>query len=383
MSNSSPDLSRRNFFKVSAAAVAAVGVANLLKPSYAAQLNIKTVALSDLPEDPEEVAKSSDLVQKAWNYLLSEINSLHDISLREKVLGFYQNTVPTFMELYQGRTAVSAVYRKLLQEKLVDPSLTDEAHLFPPLKDLSSSPQPFFSAPGSGNGSHHAYPGGLATHTAVNVEITKSILQTYSHIMDYEYGYDIALSGQLLHDLAKPWVFQWNRDGSCLNEYTIAGTGAHHIFSIAEAIYRGMPADEVVAQACAHNHPGTPKDEEQVVSWIKAASILAFVDPVQRGLLSGNGRRLPAPHRQAGYLVHLGDHDFVLSVPAAQQSVTVLKEVAQKDYGMNEKDLEGKKFNTFRNYIASQYSFMHIHQAMSEADPYLAVKAIAKKVISQ
>ena len=382
MSNSNPDLSRRNFFKVSAAAVAAVGVANFLKPSYAASLDIKTVSLASLPKDPVEVAKSSDLVQKAWDYLLKEINSLHDLSLREKVLGFYQNTVPTFMQLHQGRAAVSAVYKKLLQAGLVDPALTDEAHLFPPLKNLNTNPQPFFSAPGSGYGSHHAYPGGLATHTAVNVEITKSILETYAHIMDYEYGYDMTVAGQLLHDLAKPWVFQWNKDGSCLKEYTIAGTGAHHIFSIAEAIYRGMPADEIVAQACAHNHPGTPKDEEQVVAWIKAASILASVSPVQRGLLSEDGKRLPTPHKQAGYLVHLGDHDFVLSVPAAQQSVVVLKEVAAKDYGMTDKDLEGEKFNTFRNYIASQYSFMHIHQAMSEADPYFAVKAIAKKVVS-
>lgn len=382
MSNSSPDLSRRDFFKVSAAAIATVGVANFLKPSYATEVNVKTVALSNLPKDPVEVAKSSELVQKAWDYLLGEINLLHDLALREKVFSFYQNTVPTFMEQHQGAANVSKVYKMLLQEHLVDPALTDETHLFPPLKDLNINPQPFFSAPGSGYGSHHAYPGGLATHTAVNVEITKSILTTYSHIMDYEYGYDMAVAGQLLHDLAKPWVFQWNKDGSCMKEYSIAGTGAHHIFSIAEAIYRGMPADEVVAQACAHNHPGTPKDEELVVGWIKAASILACVDPIERGLLDKDGKRLPTPHKQAGYLVHLGDHDFVLSVPAAQQSVIALKEVAAKDYGMNDKELEGEKFNIFRNYIASQYSFMHIHQAMSEADPYLAVKAIAKKVVS-
>ena len=75
MSNSSPDLSRRDFFKVSAAAIAAVGVANFLKPSYAAEVNVKTVALSNLPKDPVEVAKSSELVQKAWDYLLGE--SIH------------------------------------------------------------------------------------------------------------------------------------------------------------------------------------------------------------------------------------------------------------------------------------------------------------------
>ena len=120
MSNSSPDLSRRDFFKVSAAAIAAVGVANFLKPSYAAEVNVKTVALSNLPKDPVEVAKSSELVQKAWDYLLGEINSLHDLALREKVLSFYQNTVPTFMEQHQGKASVSKVYQKLLQENLVD-----------------------------------------------------------------------------------------------------------------------------------------------------------------------------------------------------------------------------------------------------------------------
>ncbi len=75
MSNSSPDLSRRDFFKVSAAAIATVGVANFLKPSYATEVNVKTVALSNLPKAPVEVAKSSELVQKAWDYLLGEINS--------------------------------------------------------------------------------------------------------------------------------------------------------------------------------------------------------------------------------------------------------------------------------------------------------------------
>lgn len=50
MSNSSPDLSRRDFFKVSAAAIATVGVANFLKPSYATEVNVKTVALSNLPK---------------------------------------------------------------------------------------------------------------------------------------------------------------------------------------------------------------------------------------------------------------------------------------------------------------------------------------------
>ena len=221
------------------------------------------------------------------------------------------------------------------------------------------------------------------THTAVNVEITKAVLGAYKNVMDYEYGYDITVAAQLLHDLAKPWVFQWQKDGSCLKEYTVAGTGAHHIFSVAESIYRGMPADEVVAQACAHNHPGSSADEAQVVNWIKAAAILAGVNPVAAGLLGADAKTLPTPHQQAGYIVHLGDHDWVLSVPAAQSSVAMLQRVAKNNYGMSDQDLKGIKFNKFRNYIGAQYSFMHVNQALAVGDAFKSAAAIAESVISK
>ncbi len=381
--NNKVDSSRRNFLKLSATAAAGVALAGFIRPAFASDVKVKTLALDAIPEDAVACAKSSELVQSAWNYLLNEINALHDVALREKVLGFYSNTVPTFMERYQSNAAIKAVYDELLHAGLIDPTKTPVDKLFPPLKDLGTNPQPFFSAPGSGYGSHHAYPGGLVTHTAVNVEITKQILKTYANIMDYEYGYDITVAGQLLHDLAKPWVFQWQQDGSCLPEYTIAGTGAHHIFSVAESIYRGMPKDEIVAQACAHDHPGSKSDEDQVVNWIKAAAILAGVDPIGEGLLNADGTTLPTPHKQAGYIVHLGDHDWVLSVPAAQQSVAMLKQVASKIYNMSDTDLKGIKFNKFRNYIGAQYSFMHVHQAMSAKDAFTAASEIAALVVTK
>ncbi len=381
--NTPADLSRRNFLKLTATAAAGLAVSGFIQPAFASNVKVKKLALDAIPEDAVEIAKSSELVQSAWNYLLGEINSLHDAELKEKVLGLYSKTAPSFMERYQSLSSVKAVYQKLFDAGLVDPKLTSVDKLFPPLKDPDTNPQPFFSAPGSGYGSHHSYPGGLVTHTAVNVEITKSILSTYSHIMDYEHGYDIAVAGQLLHDLAKPWVFQWQKDGSSFPEYTIAGTGAHHIFSVAEAIYRNLPSDEVVAQACAHDHPGSKADEDQVVNWIKAASILAGVEPVSYGLLSADAKALPTPHQQAGYIVHLGDHDWVLSVPAAQQSVAALKQVAAKVYGMSKQDLNSIKFNKFRNYIGAQYSFMHVHQTLSTKDPFTAASEIASLVVGK
>ncbi len=381
--NTPADMSRRNFLKLSTAAAVGLTVAGMVRPAFAADVKVRKVTLDAIPEDAVACAKSSELVQRAWDYLLNEINALHDASLRDKVMSFYANTVPTFMQKYQFSADVKTVYVKLQNADLVDPAKTPVDKLFPPLKDLSTNPQPFFSAPGSGYASHHSYPGGLVTHTAVNVEITKAVLGAYKNVMDYEYGYDITVAAQLLHDLAKPWVFQWQKDGSCLKEYTVAGTGAHHIFSVAESIYRGMPADEVVAQACAHNHPGSSADEAQVVNWIKAAAILAGVNPVAAGLLGADAKTLPTPHQQAGYIVHLGDHDWVLSVPAAQSSVAMLQRVAKNNYGMSDQDLKGIKFNKFRNYIGAQYSFMHVNQALAVGDAFKSAAAIAESVISK
>ena len=92
-------------------------------------------------------------------------------------------------------------------------------------------------------------------------------------------------------------------------------------------------------------------------------------------LLSADGKHLVTPHRQSGFLVHLGDHDFVLSVPAAKESIDALKKVATQDLGMSSADLNGIKFNALRNYIGANYSFMRYQHDMSvSSDPYNAAK---------
>ena len=100
--------------------------------------------------------------------------------------------------------------------------------------------------------------------------------------------------------------------------------------------------------------------------------------------LSKDGKTLPTPHKHAGYIVHLGDHDFVLSVPVAKQSVELLKAVAVKEYGFKDNELNTLKFNAFRNYIAAQYSFMRLHSEAANADdPNATVASIAKTIISK
>ena len=47
---------------------------------------------------------------------------------------------------------------------------------------------------------------------------------------------------------------------------------------------RGLPADFVITQASAHSAP-TLGDEFMVVNWLRAAAILARIDPVAAGYL--------------------------------------------------------------------------------------------------
>lgn len=56
------------------------------------------------------------------------------------------------------------------------------------------------------------------------------------------------------------------------------------------------------------------------MAWLKAAAIVAQKDPVAYGVLNKMGNGLPSPHHQEGYIVHLGDHDWVLSSPAGQKT---------------------------------------------------------------
>ncbi len=118
-----------------------------------------------------------------------------------------------------------------------------------------------------------------------------------------------------------------------------------------------------MAQACAHNHPRTPKDEALVVGWLKAAAIIAGVDPLRYGLLATHGTTLPLPRRQEGFLCHLGDHDWVLAVPAVQWLVPELKTIALRDYKIASTDTTS--FNFFRNYIFSQGSALALYETFA------------------
>lgn len=376
MTNLNEKISRRKFLQMTAGAAIGAAMLNMPGMSFAAGAKVKAASYNNLP-DAVTLAANSELVQLSYQKIKDAVKTIQDPSLARMTMDIVNNPVPTFMNNYQLPGSKRTVYNKLIAAGLLDSSKTSLENFMPPYN--GSLPQPFYSAPGSGYASHHAYPGGLATHTAANLQISEGIYNTYTGLFNSDISHDIVIAAQALHDLAKPLVFQWNKDQSSLTEYQIAGTGAHHIFSIAEVIYRGFPVEEIVAQSCAHTIP-SGKDEQVVVGYLKAAAIIAGKDAEKLGLVTSKGT-IPTPHKQEGYITSLGDHDFVLSGPACQKSVAILKQIAAKDYGMTKAELEGEHFNRFRNYIGAQYSMMYIDSLASTKNGMERIRQAVKNVI--
>lgn len=376
MTNLNEKISRRKFLQLTAGAAIGAAMLNVPGMTFAAGAKVKAASYNNLP-DAVTLAANSELVQLSYQKIKDAVKTIQDPSLARMTMDIVNNPVPTFMNNYQLPGSKRTVYNKLVAAGLLDSSKTSLENFMPPYN--GSLPQPFYSAPGSGYASHHAYPGGLATHTAANLQISEGIYNTYTGLFNSDISHDIVIAAQALHDLAKPLVFQWNKDQSSLTEYQIAGTGAHHIFSIAEVIYRGFPVEEIVAQSCAHTIP-SGKDEQVVVGYLKAAAIIAGKDAEKLGLVTSKGT-IPTPHKQEGYITSLGDHDFVLSGPACQKSVAILKQIAAKDYGMTKAELEGEHFNRFRNYIGAQYSMMYIDSLVSTKNGMERICQAVKNVI--
>jgi len=356
--------SRRNFLKAAALvpAIYALKPGELLAAADCAGKGAipKAISFDECQSmDPVKCAESSPMVQDAWKYLHAEHDGIKNPALRGLIKDTYADPAPALASRLDEKSR-QAVWEELSAKGYTKDGQADF------LPSTGSGKFSFLAAPGSGYQSHHAYPGGLCTHTATNVRITANIADTYREVFGYCVNRDIAVAAQFLHDLHKPWVFQWQADFSSRTEKPLAATGQHHPLSVAELLVRKAPAELAVAQACAHTHPGTPEDEAQVVNWLTAAAIIAGVDPVAYGLLEKGGKTLPLPRRQEGFLCHLGDHDFVLSVPAVQWTLPVMTEIAMADYRLSEADAKGKPFNALRNAVYSRVSAMRLHDAYAK-----------------
>lgn len=273
-----------------------------------------------------------------------------------------------------------------------------KAGVFPPVladgTHCPRLPQPFYSAPGSGTGGHHTYPGGLVVHESFNLLSHTSFADNYRRVFGRSgldgsaqidgilppradlIVQDIITAAPLWHDWAKSIVFQWNADGSEFTELHIGGTGGHHIISVAETMKRGFAADFVVTQASAHVEP-TEGNEGTVVSWLRAAAMIARIDPVAKGYLRVDGTgalRLPIVRslgdldlNAAGrlnllveYVLHnLSDADWVLAEPAVDISELLIGTLApQFGYSTTSSDYANRYRNPVLSYLSAERLLM-------------------------
>jgi len=360
------------------------------------------------------LSQKSPMVQSAFQFLISQAESLKDPKLRRQTLDAIANPHTCITHRAGVDDAKKkAILQQLLAAGLVDPNDDKTfpggllAGVFPPVFDEGSGcphlPQAFYSAPGSVFGGHHSYPGGLPVHESNNdisdVDLAYQYRSVYgnawkgiptvdrevfsrpttAHVGDIFIDQDIIVGAPIWHDWAKSMVFQWNADGSEFQELNFGGngvtdangaagnskTGGHHIMSVAEAMKRGFSPAFVITQACAHSAP-TSGNEYKVVNWIRAAALMAQIDPVAAGYLTIDGSgdyRLPSLRRLgdvdvhdtdvlAEYTLHnLSDADFTYSGPAVADIQVVLQTLAPT-YGYDPSNVT-KYNNSFRNPVLS------------------------------
>ena len=364
------------------------------------------------------LAQQSPLVQSAMRFLTEQAEHIQDRSLRTATLDILKNAKTCVMHRRGLSTpqAQDTVIQSLFNQGLINSADASafasgiRAAIFPPIvqsdSDCPQLPQPLISAPGSAFGGHHSYPGGLPVHEANNdlsdVNLASQYQAVYgstgrdglpridtdedkdehhhrgANARELPIDADVILAAPIWHDWAKTIVFQWNADGSEFAEFNFGGagtldawgasgdsrTGGHHILGIAESMARGLSPLMVVTQASAHSAP-TLGNEYKVVNWVRAAAIIARIDPVKAGYLSTDaaGRlRLPPLGKLADvdlnaagqtnlrveYTLHnLSDADFTFSGPAVA-SANVLLATLAPEFGYSAADATTFN-NRFRN----------------------------------
>jgi len=269
------------------------------------------------------IAAGSQLIQRSYSDLYYLGRSITDYKLRKNVLGLLDSPVPAYAVRLRAAAERESLRQELLMAGFIDKAEGIDAFLPSSTDDFSKAFQPFFSSAGSAQDSHHAYPGGLVLHELFNARAAIALADNY----DREYfggvrtiSRDVVLAAALYHDVMKTVVFQWGDDGKLSFEPNIAGTGAHHILSAAEAIARGHDARFVTVVLSAHAAPSLG-DEVKVVAWARAAAMVAGVDPADYGLLKrkGDGFELASLPPIEAFISNLSDHDYVLSVHAMHE----------------------------------------------------------------
>ena len=321
----------------------------------------------------EKMAAQNPTAKSSYAFIVQTAKKIRDPKTRAAVLDILANPAPTFLSKYPDAPSREAVRARLVSEGLLAVSVT-VTELFPPVEDPTKAPLSFQAASGGTPDHHHDYPGGLSEHTAFNLQAALDLAKNYKIRYGVTLDSDVVIAAPILHDAYKAWTLQYTKDGSLLTQAVVASTASHHPFGVAESIHRGLSAELVVAQAAAHDPPGILP--QRVIGYLRAASVLAGVDPVERGYLSrgadGSWTLAKLPSFEAT-INHLSDHDYVGTDPAGKEVAACLERLIRAEPGAAE--LDPATLRWARARIKSQVPHMRIYAEL-RAGGDAAVKAL-------
>jgi hypothetical protein len=123
---------------------------------------------------------------------------------------------------------------------------------------------------------------------------------------------------------------------------------------------------------------------ERVAHFIKAAGVLAQVDPVEYGLLEKrDGKVVLAPQPAEQWVTHLADMNWPYAMGAAQlYTYPLLRQVARLDMGMTDNDLRARPFNQLKNYVWSQLGQITLYEIFVR-EGFEAARLVINRLVSK
>lgn len=344
---------------------------------------------------PEDMARASRVVSAAYNELLQVAASLEDDGYRQLMTECLAKPQVSFLEMYPSDDDRRKLFDEMVKLGFFNKE-DDPDHVWP---SGHMTPQTYLTAPSSHNDFYNAHPGGLAVTVAYNVRTADAYTMNYRQMFGLPINRDLPAAALCVHEYPKVWLYQWLEDGSWLEEPRTVYDDtwhAHCIYVTAELMYRRFDSRIVMAMAAAHQLSmlDASMDGRNVVcNWIghgrvahfiKAAGIMAQVDPVDYGLLERkNGEMVVAPVPAEQWVTHLADMNWPYTMGAAQlYTWPLLKQVAQDDLGITGADLDGRPFNQFKNYVWSQLGQIPLYEILVRED-FEAARATINRLVAK
>jgi hypothetical protein len=343
---------------------------------------------------PDEMARTSRLVSGAYNELLQTAASLEDPSYRRLMTECIVSPKITFLEQFPADQDRRRLFDEMVTLGFFNPADNPD-HVWP---RGHMDPQTYLTAPSSHNDFYNAHPGGLALTVAYNIRMADAYTQNYRQMYGIPTNRDLPAASLLVHEYPKVWLYQWQNDGSWLEEPRTVYDDtwhAHCIYVTAELMHRRFDARIVMAMAAAHQLSFLEasmdgrrvvtnwRGLERVAHFIKAASIMAQVDPVAYGLLEKrNGDVVLVPQPAEQWITHLADMNWPYAMGAAHlYTHPLLKEIAESGLGITGRDLDGRPFNQVKNYVWSQLGQIAHYEILVREGRDAARAVVARMIV--